>query len=110
MADVDPTIVIEDVALRRVLPFKRFEYVDVTFGPADTDQVIPYTILKPNSLDTIRWVDITPGTVYNGSTETVAHVYRSNAPTRLAWGAGYIVLRATVADYRTRLLLFLERA
>jgi hypothetical protein len=110
MADVDPTIVIEDVALRRVLPFKRFEYVDVTFGLADTDQVIPYKNIRPNDLQTIRWIDITPGTVYNGSTETVAHVYRSNNPSRLPFGAGYIVLRSTVANYSTRLLLFLERA
>ena len=42
MADVDPTILIEDAALRRVLPFRRFEYVDVTFQKANTDTVIPY--------------------------------------------------------------------
>jgi hypothetical protein len=110
MADVDPTIVIEDVALRRVLPFRRFEYVTVTFGAADTDHVIPYTILRPNDIQSIRWIDITPGTVYNGSSETAAVVYRSNKPDRMAWAPGYIVLRSTVADYSTRLLLFLERA
>lgn len=110
MADVDPTILIEDAALRRVLPFRRFEYVDVTFQKANTDTVIPYSILRPNSIESIRWMDVTPGTVVSGSSETPAYVYKSNLPSRLAWAPGYIVLRATQDTYSTRLLLFLERA
>ena len=70
MADVDPTILIEDAALRRVLPFKRFEYVDVTFQKANTDTVIHYSILRPNDVNTIRWMDVAPTTVISGSTES----------------------------------------
>lgn len=110
MADVDPTILIEDAALRRVLPFKRFEYIDVTFQKADTDTVINYSVLRPNSVDQIRWIDVTPSTVVSGSSETPAYVYRSKLPSTMNWGPGYIVLRATQDTYSTRLLLFLERA
>ena len=105
----DVTILLRDAALRRSLPYKRYEYVDATFAAAATDHVIPYTILAPNDLNEVRWLDITPGTVYNGGSETVTHVYRSNDPATLAWGTGYIVLRSTVANYSTRLFLFLER-
>lgn len=110
MADVDPTILIEDAALRRVLPFRRFEYVDVTFQKADTDTVIRYSILRPNTVESVRWLEMTPTTTVSGSTETPVSLYRSNLPDRLAWGPGYIVLRATADNYSTRLLLFLERA
>jgi|TARA_R110000824_G_scaffold10267_2_gene45454 hypothetical protein len=105
----DITILLRDAALRRSLPYKRYEYVDVTFAVAAGDHVIPYTILNPNDLNAVRWLDITPGTVYNAGTETVAHLYQSHDPATLAWGTGYIVLRSTVANYSTRLLLFLER-
>jgi hypothetical protein len=103
----DPTI--DEVAATKAVPFKRYEYVTVTFGAANTDLVIPYSILRPTDLESVRWMDVSPTTVYSGGSETVAHVYRSQDPTRLAWGANYIVLRATVANYSTRLLLFLER-
>lgn len=103
-------IVSVDPTLRQVLPFVRFEYVTVTFGAADTDLVVPYTVLRPTDPYAVRWIDITPGTVYNGVTETVAHIYRSNLPTRLAVESGFLALRSTVANYTTRLLLFLERS
>jgi hypothetical protein len=110
MADVDPTILIEDAALRRVLPFKRFEYVDAVFQKADTDTVIPYKIIRPNDVEQIRWMDVTPSTVVSGGSETPAYVYRSKLPSAQAWSPGYVVLRATQDTYSTRLLLFLERA
>lgn len=83
-----------------------YEYVDVTFGAADVDQVIPFTVLRPSERGSIRWMDVRP----TSATSTVPVVYCSSAPSRLDWGATYIVLRSTVADYSTRLLLFLERA
>lgn len=109
MADLSAIPIIESAALRRALSFARFEYVTVTFGAADTDQVIPYQTLRPSDLTAVRWVDITPGTVYNGATEDIPSLYQSSAPGRLAWGDGFLVLRSTVASYTTRLLLFLER-
>lgn len=94
---------------RRQVPSIQYEYVDVTFQAADTDTRIPYSRLKPNNPNDIRWIDISPGVVYTGGLDTVAHVYRSGSPSRLPFTATNIVLRATVAGYTTRLLLFLER-
>lgn len=100
---------INDAALRRQLPMRQFEYVTAVFGAADTDTVIPLTVLRPEDPETLRWLDITPGTVYTG-TDARASVYRSSAPGRLPFGATYLVLRSTVANYTTRLLVFLERS
>lgn len=102
-------VTINDAALRRQLPMRQFEYVTATFGAANTDTVIPLTVLRPENPETLRWLDITPGTVYTG-TDTVATVYRSAAPDRKPFGASYLTLRCTVANYSTRLLVFLERS
>lgn len=101
---------INDAALRRQLPMRQFEYVTATFAAADTDTAIPLTVLRPEDPETLRWLDITPGTVYTGGTDTVATVYRSSAPGRLPFGATYLMLRSTVANYTTRLLVFVERS
>jgi hypothetical protein len=102
-------IVINDAALKRQLPMRQFEYVTATFTAANTDTVIPLTVLEPDDPETLRWLDITPGTVYTG-TDTVATVYRSSAPDRKPFARNYVVLRSTVANYTTRLLVFLERS
>lgn len=102
-------VTINDAALRRQLPMRQFEYVTATFGAANTDTVIPLTVLRPENPETLRWLDITPGTVYTG-TDNVATVYRSAAPDRMPFGASYLTLRCTVANYSTRLLVFLERS
>ena len=89
----------------RGLPMARYEYVDVTFGAANTDHVVPYTTLKPTDLEDVRWLDITP----NSASATIPVIYRSTDASRKGWGVNYLVLRCTVASYTTRLLLFLER-
>ncbi len=83
----------------KLLPFGQYEYVDVTFTVADTDTVINYNTLRPEDVNAIRWLDVTPST---------ARVYRAVAPNRTNWAPGYVILRATAAC-TTRLLLFLER-
>ncbi len=103
------SIASNDSALRRQLPMQQFEYVTATFGAADTDTVIPLIIMQPENPENLRWLDITPGTVYTG-VDTVATVYRSASPDRQLFGATYLILRSTVADYTTRLLVFLERS
>lgn len=90
-----------DITLKQV-PIGEYEYVDATFELADRDVTIPYEKLKTEDLQAIRWWDVCPGSAING---TPAHVYKG--ATR--FGQGYIVLRSTVAGYRTRLLLFTER-
>ena len=90
------------------LPFGQYEYVDVTFQAADTDTVIPYKTLKPATAESVRWIDITPGSVYSAG-EAPAVVFRSGNPARIQWAPNYIVLMSSVAGYTTRLLLFTER-
>jgi hypothetical protein len=90
-------------------PVGRYEYVDITFGSANVDTAIPYTVLRPENPADIRFIDITPNSVYNGATDDVAKVYRSASPSRTAWTSQAIFLRSSVANYTTRLLLFLER-
>lgn len=90
------------------IPQTQYEFVDAYFPAAATDTLIPHT-LRVDDPEVIRWVDITAGTVYTGGVDTVAHLYRSASPTRRAFTPTHIALRATVAGYRTRLLLFTER-
>lgn len=99
----------EEAYINRHRPQDRFEYVDVTFTAADTDVVIPYTLLRPNNPNDVRWQDVTPSAVYNGSIDVVPSLYCSATPSRKLWSRSYIVLRSSVAGYSTRLLLFTER-
>lgn len=98
-----------DPQLGRHLSDGQYEFVDVTFTAANTDTVIPYSVLKPEDPNDVRWFDVTQKAVNVGGTDTLAHVYQSGLPSALAWAQGYIVLRATVAGYSTRLKLFVER-
>lgn len=85
-----------DITLKMV-PVGQYEYVDVEFPSANTDTVVKYGNLKLDDLQKVRWIDISPGS---------ARVVKS--PTT-SFGPGYVVLQSTVANYRTRLLLFTER-
>lgn len=106
MAIGDKGRVVEDI--RRQIPFKQYRIVNATFTEADVDTPVPHT-LRIDYPDDIRWLDITPGTVYNGATDTVAHIYRSSSPTRQPFTSQTVFLRSTVAGYQTRILLFVER-
>ena len=97
-----------DPSLLRLLPIGQYEFVDVSFVAAAQDTTIPYSIIKPEDVGSVRWIDVTPNAVFAGS-DTVGHVYCSRDPARKPFGTGYIVLRANVAGYATRLLLFVER-
>lgn len=89
----------ERLNLLKLLPFGQYEYVDVTFAAADTDTLIPYSILRPENVNAVRWLDVTPG---------AGRVYRAADPNRQSWGLNYVILRNSAAGV-TRLLLFLER-
>jgi len=104
-----PSVILADAALRREIPQTQFEYADVTFQAADTDTIIPYNRIKVDDPDNIRWLDVTPGAVFVGGVDSIPKIYQSSAPTRKLRTTAYVVLRSTVAGYRTRLLLFTER-
>lgn len=105
-------------------PFGQYEWVDVTFPEADTDVVIPYTRLRPEGYNDVRWIDVTQrglSTVQasTGRTPTfrqpvasapqVPIVYRAVNVNARSFGPGYVILRCTLGEYSTRLLLFVER-
>lgn len=81
-------------------PIGEYEYVDVTFIAADTDQVVNYSIINPENPLDVRFLDINQGD---------ARVYRSRAYDSKQWNYGYVVLRCDTAGYTTRLMLFVER-
>lgn len=81
----------------RSWPFGQYEYVDVTFPPtAGEDVVVRYEKLRPESYGDVRWIDVCP----NGAMVSKG---------AKAWGSQYVVLKANVASYETRVLLFVER-
>lgn len=94
--------------IRRQIPIKQYRIVEATFTEANVDTPISHT-LRVDYPEDIRWLDITPGTVYTGGVDTVAHLYRSSGPTRLEFTTNTVYLRSTVAGYTTRILLFVER-
>ena len=97
-----------DREIKPFLPFGQYEYVDVTFGAANVETLVPYKDLKPENPELVRFWDIYKGSVYSAG-ENPAHVYRSGDPARKAWTLGTLALCSSVASYTTRLLLFLER-
>ena len=81
-------------------PFASFEYVDVTFGTANTAHIIPHSLSGPT--EGIRWIPV--------SIEGNGTIYRDNAIGRQAWGSDYIVLRSSLANQVCRLLLTVEQS
>ena len=113
-----------DNRLEKYSPFGQYEWTDVTFPEADVDVVIPYTRLKPDNYNDVRWIDVTQrgrSTVgastgrtstyrtSSGSAPQVPIVYRAANEDARAFGPGYVILRCTLGEYSTRLLLFVER-
>ncbi len=80
-------------------PFGGYEYVTVTFPVADQDVVVPYSRLRTDDRNNVRWLDVSAksGRVYQPSVNTVG------------FGQSHIVLRCDVAGTTTRILLFVER-
>lgn len=120
-APIGASIVTKDVDLTRQLPFKQFEYQTVTFVAANIDTFVPFTVLRPDVPDEVRWLDISPNSVYTDSTGDFPPtwsdaspgwpwIYRSGGPARPQPTETGIWLRCSRAPYTTRLLLFVERA
>lgn len=81
----------------RLQPWAQWEEVDVVFNAtANTDTIVPHTLL-PVDPEHVNYWPIRKG--------QAADVYHDVAFTRKPWGAGYIVLRSTVANAKVTLLL-----
>ena len=80
-------------------PFVAFEYVDVTFGSANTDYDIR-TVLRPVNPEEVEYMVV--------RADRATSIYHDQTGTRRAWGTGYLVLRSSVASAVVRLLLTLK--
>ena len=114
--------VAQDADFLRQSPFRQFEYQTVTFAAPNTDTFIVFQTIRPDNPDQVRWLDISPSSVYT-STETLdlpptysdaspgwPFIYRSGGPGRPEPTATGLWLRCSRAPYTTRLLFFVERA
>lgn len=81
------------------IPFGKFQYVDVIFLAANTDQAISHS-LNPVDPNSVRFIDV--------SHEDLSVIYRSSSVSRQPWTSQNIYLRCNNALVSTRLLLFLE--
>ena len=88
------------VQLEGGIPATSFEYVDVTFGSANVDHDI-LTALRPASPEDIAYLVV--------RADRATSLYHDQSGTRRPWGAGYLVLRSSVANAVVRLLLFTPR-
>lgn len=118
------SVTTSDADLLRQLPFKQFEYVDVTFVAENVDTFVPFARLRPDDPESVRWIDITPSSVYTDPSAGTGDlpptrsntspgwpfIYRSGGPNRQLFTPTGIWLRCSRPDYSTRLFLFVERA
>lgn len=81
-------------------PFTNFEYLEVTFGSANTDKDIR-TNLRVASPDDLSYILV--------KADRSCMVYNDQSSTRKVWQEGYIVLRCTAASANCRILLFAKR-
>jgi hypothetical protein len=95
--------------VEHMLPMGEYEYVDVDFGPADMDVEIPYSRLTIDVPEDVRWMEVSPEAMLEGSSVVHPRIYRLQNGVRRTWTFGSIVLRCSVANYSTRLLLYVER-
>ena len=89
-----------DATLLKRLPVAQYEYVDVTFGSANTDYDIRYTTLKPPDPNAVRYLVV--------SADRACQVYEDLSGSRRSWVSGLIILRCSAATASVRLLLFVE--
>lgn len=94
-----------DTILRQI-PVGQYEYVDVEFEIAHQPVAVRYTLFKIDEPSKVRWMDISLGGFEDG---TVPQVYKLLDDPHQQSGPGFLILRSTVAPYKTRLLLFTER-
>lgn len=81
----------------RTQPLAQWEEVDVVFSSSpNTDTVVPHH-LQPPTPEHVNYYVFRSG--------QAAMVYHDSSGTRKPWGAGYIILRSSVASAKVTLLL-----
>lgn len=88
---------LDGLQYKDLTPWAQYEEVEVEFSAtADADTQIAHS-LQPPTVEHISYIPIRKAQAVD--------VYHDNSGTRTAWGTGYIILRATVASAKVRLLL-----
>lgn len=82
------------------LPFVNFQYLDVTFGSADTDMDIKHN-LNPKNPEDVRYLVV--------NADRATQIFNDQSASRKPWGQGYVILQSSTANAVVRLLLFVER-
>ena len=82
-------------------PFTQFEYVEVTFGSANTNKDIR-TALRPADPDDIQYTLV--------RSDRATSLYHDQSSTRKVWQTGYVILRSSVASAHCRILLTVKRS
>ncbi len=81
-------------------PYFSFEYVEVTFGAANTDLDIRHGIATA-SPDNIQYTLV--------RADRATSIYNDQSATRKPWNDGYVILRSSVANANCRILLTVKR-
>lgn len=82
-------------------PFIKFEYVEVTFGSANTDKDIR-TSIKVADPDDLNYLLV--------KSDRATTIYNDQSSTRKVWQDGYVILRSSVASANCRILLTAKRS
>lgn len=81
-------------------PFIKYEFVEVTFGSANTDKDIRTTLRVANP-DDLNYQLV--------KADRACAIYNDQSSTRKAWQDGYVILRCSVASANCRILLTAKR-
>lgn len=81
-------------------PATNFQYVEVTFGSANTDLDIRHS-LRAVAPDDIQYQVM--------RTDRATSIYNDESATRKVWTSDYVILRSSVANAAVRILLTAKR-
>jgi hypothetical protein len=81
-------------------PFTNYQYVEVTFGAADTDLDLRHglRVALPDDIDY---------TLMRSDRST--NIYHDQSASRKVWGSNYVILRSSAANANCRILLTSKR-
>lgn len=81
-------------------PFTNFQFVDVTFGSANTDLDIRHG-LRVASPDDLNYILV--------KSDRATIIYNDQSASRKVWGDNYVILRSSAANANCRILLTSKR-
>lgn len=96
-----PSINRPDGELLNGSPFGQYQYVDVVFSSTPNADTVVRHSLDVVSPENINYIPV--------KLNAAGVVYNDQSATRKLWGQGFIVLRASVASLKAKLLLTVER-